>query len=62
MRGDHPHRIGVQQIAGAQPLLEEPQDVHLIGKEIRLIRHGQPVLLHLIPGLELPPPRAFAPA
>ncbi len=41
---DQPHRVGVQQGAGAQRLFEHPQHVQLVGEEAAFVGDGQAVL------------------
>ena len=50
---DQAHGIRVDQHPGAQRLLEQAQQVQLVPEEVRLVLDGQPVVDHLIPGLDL---------
>ncbi len=42
VRRDEPHRVGVEQEAGPQRLVEDPQHVDAVGEEALGVLHGQP--------------------
>ena len=51
--GHQPHRVGMQQHAGAQPFLEQAQQVQGILQEGVRVRHGQAIVNDVIAGFDL---------
>jgi len=55
--GHQAHRVGVDQEPGAQPLLEQPQEVQPVGQELAGIDDGQTAMHLPVAGFQ--PPLAF---